>query len=205
MIDFYTVQYHLLYNGHLCTCPVAVRDLLTRLDGRQTVEPYLSLDHRVYSRTCQMVWCAALAQRECISPHISAQRTAAVVECARWKETWNADLKSCFRSYGLEPLQLRIPGSSQASHFPPFVGVVAWFGLLCLILMNHNLFQSHVHDNGKVEVVMVTTAVTNQGIGPRWTDTKPPCHRGNKRRTRPFGFPTGLGPDGPQEVRVVAL
>ena len=32
--------------------------------------------------------------------------------------------------------------------------------------------------------------VTNQGIGPRRTDTESPCYKGNKRRTRPFGFPT---------------
>ena len=37
----------------------------------------------------------------------------------------------------------------------------------------------------------IEEAVTNQGIGPRWTDTEPPCYKGNKRRTCPFGFPTG--------------
>ena len=47
--------------------------------------------------------------------------------------------------------------------------------------------------------------VTNQGIGPQWTDTKTPCYKGNKRRTRPFDFPTGLGPDGPWEIHVVTL
>ena len=47
--------------------------------------------------------------------------------------------------------------------------------------------------------------VTNQGIGPRWTNTKPPCHKGNKHRTCPFGFPTGLGPDGPREIHMVTL
>ena len=47
--------------------------------------------------------------------------------------------------------------------------------------------------------------VTNQGIGLRRTDTEPPCYKGNKRRTRPFGFPTGLGPDGPQEIHAVTL
>ena len=45
----------------------------------------------------------------------------------------------------------------------------------------------------------------NQGIGPRWTDTRTPCYKGNKRRTRPFGFPTGLGPDEPWEIHVVTL
>ena len=45
----------------------------------------------------------------------------------------------------------------------------------------------------------------NQGIGPRRTDTEPPCYKGNKRRTRPFGFHTGLGPDGPQEIHAVTL
>ena len=33
--------------------------------------------------------------------------------------------------------------------------------------------------------------VMNQGIGLRRTHTEPPCYKGNKRRTRPFGFPTG--------------
>ena len=47
--------------------------------------------------------------------------------------------------------------------------------------------------------------VTNQGIGPQWTDTKPPCQKGNKHRTHPFGFPTGLGLDGPREIHVVTL
>ena len=51
----------------------------------------------------------------------------------------------------------------------------------------------------------VSSAVTNQGIGPRWTDTEPPCYKGNKRRTRPFSFPTGLGPDGPREIHAVTL
>ena len=44
------------------------------------------------------------------------------------------------------------------------------------------------------------SAVMNQGIGLRWTDTKPPCYKGNKHRMHPLGFPTGLGPDGPQET-----
>ena len=48
--------------------------------------------------------------------------------------------------------------------FPAFFGVVAWFGLLCLILTNRNLFHSRVHDNGKVEVVMVTTAFNLESI-----------------------------------------
>ena len=47
--------------------------------------------------------------------------------------------------------------------------------------------------------------VTNQGIGLQQTDTKPPCHKGNKHRTHSFGFPTGLGPDGLQEIHVVTL
>ena len=47
--------------------------------------------------------------------------------------------------------------------------------------------------------------VTNQGIGPRRTDTESPCYKGNERRTRPFGFPTGLGPDRPREIHVVTL
>ena len=47
--------------------------------------------------------------------------------------------------------------------------------------------------------------VTNQGIGLRRTDTKPPCYKGNKRRTRPFGFPTGLGPDRPWEINMDTL
>ena len=48
-------------------------------------------------------------------------------------------------------------------------------------------------------------SVTNQGIGPRRTDTELPCYKGNKRRTRPFGSPTGLGPDGPWEIHMVTL
>ena len=48
-------------------------------------------------------------------------------------------------------------------------------------------------------------SVTNQGIGPRRTDTEPPCYKGNERRTRPFGFPTGLGPDRPREIHAVTL
>ena len=47
--------------------------------------------------------------------------------------------------------------------------------------------------------------VTNQGIGPQRTDTEPPCYKGNERRTRSFGFPTGLGPDGPWEIHAVTL
>ena len=47
--------------------------------------------------------------------------------------------------------------------------------------------------------------VTNQGIGPRQTDTESLCYKGNKRRTCPFGFPTGLGPDGPREIHAVTL
>ena len=47
--------------------------------------------------------------------------------------------------------------------------------------------------------------VTNQGIGPQRTDTESPCHIGNERMTRPFGFPTGLGPDGPWEIHAVTL
>ena len=47
--------------------------------------------------------------------------------------------------------------------------------------------------------------VTNQGIGLQWTDTRPPSYKGNKCRTHPFGFPTGLGPDGPWENHVVTL
>ena len=48
-------------------------------------------------------------------------------------------------------------------------------------------------------------SVTNQGIGLRWTDTEPLCYKGNKRRTRPFGFHTGLGLDGLQEIHAVTL
>ena len=33
----------------------------------------------------------------------------------------------------------------------------------------------------------------NQGIGPQQTDTESLCYKGNERRTRPFGFPAGLG------------
>ena len=47
--------------------------------------------------------------------------------------------------------------------------------------------------------------VTNQGIGLRRTDTEPPCYKGNECRTRSFGFPTGLGPDGPREIHSVTL
>jgi hypothetical protein len=43
----YTVQYCLQYNGRLRTRPVPIMDLLTRLDGQQTVEPYPSLDRRL--------------------------------------------------------------------------------------------------------------------------------------------------------------
>ena len=52
---------------------------------------------------------------------------------------------------------------------------------------------------------LVEAPVTNQGIGPRRSNIEPPCYKGNKRRTRPFGFPTGLGPDGPQEIHAVTL
>ena len=51
----------------------------------------------------------------------------------------------------------------------------------------------------------MATTVTNQGIGPRRTGTEPPCYKGNKRRTRPFGFPTGLRLDGPREIHTVTL
>ena len=47
--------------------------------------------------------------------------------------------------------------------------------------------------------------VTNQGIGLRRTDIESLCYKGNKRRTRPFGFPTGLGLDGPREIHAVTL
>ena len=47
--------------------------------------------------------------------------------------------------------------------------------------------------------------VTNQGIGSQQTNTWPPCHKGTKHRMRPFGLPTGLGPDGPQEIHAVTL
>ena len=53
--------------------------------------------------------------------------------------------------------------------------------------------------------VEVDASVTNQGIGPRRTDTGPLCYKGNERRTHSFGFPTGLGPDGPQEIHAVTL
>ena len=45
----------------------------------------------------------------------------------------------------------------------------------------------------------MSNGVTNQGIGPQRTDTKPPCYKGNKCRTCPFGFPADLGLDRPQE------
>ena len=70
MIDFYTVQYRLPYNGRLRTRLVPVRDLLTRLDGWQTVEPYPSLDCRVYGRTRQTVRCAALSMRRKVEGHL---------------------------------------------------------------------------------------------------------------------------------------
>ena len=47
--------------------------------------------------------------------------------------------------------------------------------------------------------------VTNQGIGPQQTDTESLCYKGNECGTRPFGFPTGLGPDGPREIHAVIL
>ena len=47
--------------------------------------------------------------------------------------------------------------------------------------------------------------VTNQGIGPQQTNTKPPCYKGNKCRTRPLGFPAGLGLDGLWETHAVTL
>ena len=47
--------------------------------------------------------------------------------------------------------------------------------------------------------------VTNQGIGLQWTDTESLCYKGNECRTCPFGFPTGLGPDGLREIHAVTL
>ena len=52
---------------------------------------------------------------------------------------------------------------------------------------------------------MLISYVTNQGIGLQQTNTKPPCHKGNKRRMRPFDFPTGLRPDRLQEIHMVTL
>ena len=43
------------------------------------------------------------------------------------------------------------------------------------------------------EIDYLGVIVTNQGIGLWRTDTEPPCYKGNKHRTRPFDFPTGLG------------
>ena len=53
--------------------------------------------------------------------------------------------------------------------------------------------------------VRPTVGVMNQGIGPQWTYTKPPCYKGNKCRTHPFGFPTDLGPEGPRENHAVTV
>ena len=47
--------------------------------------------------------------------------------------------------------------------------------------------------------------VMNQGIGLRWTNTKSPCYKGNKRKMCPFGFPTGLGLDGQWKTHTVTL
>ena len=60
-------------------------------------------------------------------------------------------------------------------------------------------------DIGNVKWASGRGGVMNQGIGLRWTNTKPPCYKGNKHRMHPFGFPTGLGPDGLREIYVVTL
>ena len=54
-------------------------------------------------------------------------------------------------------------------------------------------------------MINLGVAVTNHGIGPQQTDTKPPCYKVNKRRTHPFSFPTDLGPDRSQEIHAVTL
>ena len=80
--------------------------------------------------------------------------------------------------------------------------------------ITHQFTTPHTSaQNGRVEhlhrtlmnKVRAMHLVTNQGIGPQRTDTEPPCYQGNKRRTHPFGFPTGLGPDGPWENHAVTV
>ena len=65
--------------------------------------------------------------------------------------------------------------------------------------------SSKSDDDGPADISKVIGNVTNQGIGPQQTNTKPPCYKGNKHRMRPLGFPTGLGLDGPQETCAVTL
>ena len=65
--------------------------------------------------------------------------------------------------------------------------------------------SSTTHPLLLTEMSSAPAVVTNQGIGPQRTDTEPPCYKGNKCRTRPFGFPTGLGPDGPREIHAVTF
>ena len=62
-----------------------------------------------------------------------------------------------------------------------------------------------VRQYGSVSWWALGFIVMNQGIGPQQANTKPPCHKGNKHRTHPFGFPTGLGPDRLWEIHAVTL
>ena len=67
-------------------------------------------------------------------------------------------------------------------------------GFYALCRLRHSLYH-----------MSIVGGVMNQGIGLRWTDTKTPCYKGNKHRTHPFGFPTGLGLDGLCKIRAVTL
>ena len=82
--------------------------------------------------------------------------------------------------------------------------------------MSHHdssLFSHTSHHNSYLQVTMtlnvdsfhfiMTQIVTNQCIGPQWTNTGPPCYKGNKCRMHPFGFPTSLGPDRLREIHTV--
>ena len=61
----------------------------------------------------------------------------------------------------------------------------------------------HGRDVHPMWVKSFTKTVTNQGIGPRQTNTESLRCKGNERRTHPVGFPTGVGPDRPQETHTV--
>ena len=70
--------------------------------------------------------------------------------------------------------------------------MVMYFGL-CNSPATFQNMMNHIFRplKDKWEKRGVKIIVTNQGIGPRRTDTEPLCYKGNKRKTRSFGFPTG--------------
>ena len=89
-------------------------------------------------------------------------------------------------------------------HYGPFEAVIQLSPAVYSIKLPcqwkiHNVFHANLITPYKEMAVM------NQGICPRWTNTKAPCYKGNKHRMCPFGFPTSLGLDRLWEAHAVTL